>query len=170
MNFGDDRLPKRFWSKVVPCPMSGCWLWTGSANNGYGATYHDGRHAYAHRWSYETFVGAVPTGLDLDHLCRVRPCVNPAHLEPVTRAENGRRSPIVRDVCWKANLAVSSAMHRAKTHCPQGHAYTPENTRAYGGKRFCVSCGRVNVARYQAANREMINKRNRDRRAARRAG
>lgn len=81
----------RFWSRV---DKSGdCWLWTGPpANNGYGQVTFKGKHYSAHRLAYTLEVGAVMPGLDVDHLCKVLLCCNPAHLEPVTRAENLRRS------------------------------------------------------------------------------
>jgi len=83
---------ERFWPKVDR--GGACWLWTGALYvNGYGAFRGpDGRTIRAHRFAYERVVGPIPEGLDLDHLCRVRACVNPAHLEPVTRAENLRRA------------------------------------------------------------------------------
>lgn len=87
---GDARLPQRFWDKVRLEP-SGCWLWTANTNRGYGNFTVAGKTRKAHRISYQTFVGAIPDGLALDHLCRVRACVNPSHLEPVTWAENVRR-------------------------------------------------------------------------------
>ncbi len=68
---------------------SGCWLWTGALNGGYGRIHHSpGRVLYTHRAAYELLVGPVPEGMDLDHLCRNRACCNPDHLEPVTRREN----------------------------------------------------------------------------------
>lgn len=70
----------------------GCWLWLGSlTDKGYGRFYMGGKRYLAHRYSYEHFVGPIPEGLEPDHLCRVPACVNPAHLEPVTRSENTRR-------------------------------------------------------------------------------
>jgi hypothetical protein len=69
-----------------------CWIWTGTTDrHGYGRVRPDGRSTGAHRWSYEATVGPIPEGLELDHLCNNPPCVNPAHLEPVTHAENMRR-------------------------------------------------------------------------------
>ena len=84
-----------FLSKVSPEPTSGCWLWTGGLEEkGYAVLCKPNwkGHRAAHRFSYETFVGPIPDGLQIDHKCRVRSCVNPDHLEPVTSAENNRRS------------------------------------------------------------------------------
>lgn len=136
VNFLDARLPDRFWSKVQPCPMSGCWLWTAATHkrSQYGlfgvGSRKDGLE-YAHRYSYRRLVGEVAAKLDLDHLCRVRCCVNPAHLEPVTRAENMRRSPI------------ASHIRKFFTHCKRGHEFTPENTDTSGGQRHCITCRRI---------------------------
>jgi hypothetical protein len=71
---------------------SGCWLWTaGKTRLGYGSVPHSGKMRCAHVVMYEKYIGPVPEGLELDHLCRTKLCVNPAHLEPVTHAENMRR-------------------------------------------------------------------------------
>ena len=84
---------ERFWSKVDRNGRGGCWLWTASLNRygypNFGAV--NGRPMAGHRYAYERLVGPIPAGLQLDHLCRVRRCVNPAHLEPVTPKENTRR-------------------------------------------------------------------------------
>lgn len=133
-NFGDIRLPDRFWAKAHPCPMSGCWLWTASLKpKGYGEYHHEGRVSYAHRVAFASLVGAIPDGLQLDHLCRTRCCVNPAHLEPVTSGENYRRSPI-----------TISAIRRAIEVCRHGHQFSPENTRlsTKNGRttRVCRAC------------------------------
>ena len=93
--FGDPRLPPRFWAKVRVLPNS-CWQWTGArALNGYGHLGMGSRTVYAHRLAYDTLIGPIPDGLELDHLCRNRGCVNPSHIEPVTRAINLQRSPLV---------------------------------------------------------------------------
>ena len=82
----------RFVPKYIPEPNSGCWLWVAMlGSGGYGRFKVGNKNVYAHRLSYEHHVGAIPEGLDLDHLCRTRCCVNPTHLEPVTRKENIRR-------------------------------------------------------------------------------
>ncbi len=92
VTFGDARLPARFWSKVQP-DDSGCWLWTASLSTpGYGQ-YGIGasRPHSAHRVAFKALVGPIPEGLQIDHTCCVRRCVNPDHLEAVTQQENIRR-------------------------------------------------------------------------------
>jgi hypothetical protein len=117
----------------VTLSESGCWDWTGATNSrGYGRITFMGRTTYAHRQVWETVVGAIPDGLELDHLCRNTMCVNPDHLEPVTHAENIRRSP---------TGAEKSARYAAWTHCRRGHERTPENTRiGPDGVRRCRPC------------------------------
>lgn len=138
-DFLDPRLPSRFWDKCVPEPMSGCWLWIGCATpHGYGRIGTGGHTTeYAHRLAYLTLIGPIPDGLELDHKCSVRCCANPAHLEPVTHAENNRRSTAG---------AVNGARQRAVTHCPRGHKYTEANTRVSKGKRHCRECRRPEAA------------------------
>ncbi len=106
---------------------SPCVLWQGARNNnGYGVRTVCQRQVLAHRYAYEMERGPIPDGLELDHLCRVRECVNPAHLEPVTHAENMRRSAPAQ-----------------KTHCQRGHEFSDENTRiAPNGRRICRACRR----------------------------
>jgi hypothetical protein len=114
-----------------------CWLWPWAKDReGYGFTREAGRQLRAHRWSYARFVGPIPLGLTIDHLCRCPSCVNPKHLEPVTIAENTRRGR-------------SGEGNRNKAHCPHGHAYTPENTRLgrQGRQRFCRACDRARPPR-----------------------
>lgn len=128
-------IQERFWSKVLKDPDDperGCWLWIGSyMGGGYGQFSIDGKHIYAHRWSYQSVKGAIPDGLVLDHLCRVRHCVNPAHLEAVTNRENLRRGE---------GFVGKQAR---QTQCKRGHDFTPENTRiTRRGERHCRTCSR----------------------------
>ncbi len=106
-----------------------CWLWVGRLEGGYGRTKVVGVHWPAHRVIYTLLVGPIPEGLVLDHLCRVRHCVRPAHLEPITEAENIRRGRAGRN-------------HASKTHCPQGHAYSTANTQHVQSERHCRTCKR----------------------------
>lgn len=125
-----------FLSKISPEPNSGCWLWDAACKGGgYASMYLSAtkRIVSAHRVAYEHFVGPIPDNKQLDHLCRVRSCVNPAHLEPVDFLENVRRGE-----CW--------SFHSSKTHCKHGHEFTPENTvlftsrgRSQRGCRVCRS-------------------------------
>lgn len=130
------------FAERVALTDSGCMLWLGGLNGvGYGQFYGTGgERIYAHRWSYEHHVGPIPEGLVLDHLCRVRNCVNPDHLEPVTHAENILRGE------------GPSARHAQKSHCPAGHLYAGRNLYVHPtkGYRTCRECGRIRAAaRYQ---------------------
>lgn len=117
----------------------GCWVWQGSQfrPNGYG------RYAgqYAHRLAYSLFKGAIPQGLQIDHLCRNKLCVNPAHLEAVTGRVNTLRGQTL------------PAQNLAKTHCVRGHAFTAENTRVWKGERICRACQRENTRAFRRRQR-----------------
>ena len=117
-------LQERLEAKYEAEPLSGCWLWTGAlTRGGYGqiGVWFGGvmRPRRAHRVAYECYIGPIPDGLELDHLCRVRTCVNPRHLEPVTHAVN-----------------VARGGHALKTHAPCGHPYT----KVQNGTRRCIPC------------------------------
>ena len=144
---GDGRLPDRFWAKVSPDTETGCWRWTAAIVNGYGRFNPRGQGTWlAHRAAYIALVGPVPGGLPLDHLCRNRACVNPAHLEPVTNAEN-----ILRGEGY-------SAINARVTHCPKGHPLFGDNLwvrkRTWGDQRECRQCHRNRVRRSQLRRRE----------------
>ena len=133
-----EKILNRFWNKVDK--TGSCWVWTGArTSQGYGNFLWYGKNVVAHRKSYEILVGNIPKDLDLDHLCRNRSCVNPYHLEPVTRRENLLRGDTI------------PAKHVNKTHCPKGHKYTKENTYTYAGNnsRYCKTCRKErNIGRY----------------------
>lgn len=134
-------IEERFWPKVQK--TEDCWLWTAATARGYGkfsfgTLANPSRMVHAHRFSYELLVGPIPDGLELDHLCRVKLCVNPAHLEPVTHQENTRRAP------------SNSAALLARTHCVNGHLWDAANTRTQRGWRLCRACGRERSRRHRA--------------------
>lgn len=124
-------LEERFWDKVmIPHNRDECWEWMAGTSQGYGRIFI-GRicgtsiHEYAHRFSWECENGPIPEGMELDHTCTNRWCVNPAHLEPVTGAENKVREG------------------QRQTKCIHGHDYTPENTYTDpNGYRRCRRCAR----------------------------
>lgn len=138
---------QRFWARVNkygPCspPAIGvCWIWEGRKNpDGYGCFDYEHTPVLAHRFSFTEVYGDVPEGLQLDHLCRVRHCVNPSHLEAVPQLENVRRG-------------LAGQHYRMITQCPRGHSYDEGNTvHTAQGKRYCRACRqgkqRIYDARY----------------------
>jgi len=137
LNSGGHRLDQvdRVFTRIE-VSEDGCWIWQGSKDkHGYGRTnLGSGKIQNTHRFLYEQLVGAVGTGLELDHLCMNQSCVNPSHLEPVTHQENIKR--------WARNLGI--------THCPQGHEYSDENTYVSPiGRRICRQCTRASGKRYR---------------------
>lgn len=146
-------LEERFWAKVNK--TDSCWLWTAALRSGYGvigvggARKKGGRILYAHRISYELNVGPIPEGLHIDHLCHGwdenclggecvhRRCVNPNHLEPVTKRVNDERGRSL----W--------AINARKTHCPRGHPFSGDNlwVSPDGVHRVCRECSRERETR-----------------------
>jgi len=120
-------------SKFEVGEPSECWLWNGYVTSrGYGKIHLPAGMLNAHRLVYQIAKGKIPPGLQLDHLCRNRRCVNPFHLEVVTNRENIVRSPI-----------TVMAVNRAKTHCPKGHSYFGDNLYARANGRGCRICRNI---------------------------
>jgi hypothetical protein len=135
-------LPEKFQKKIMPIPECGCWIWTGCwSRKSYGvagvvSANGRGGGKHAHCVIYELLVGPIPNGLQLDHLCRIKPCVNPDHLEPVTNIVNQERNAL------------------ARTHCKWGHPFSGDNVKTrkrprrgldkigFRTERECVICMR----------------------------
>lgn len=157
-------LLQRFIRKLSFDEVTGCWLWTGtihggtrksrkSNGEGYGALY-DPKRGYkrqAHCISYEIFVGPIPAGLELDHLCRNRHCVNPEHLEPITHLENVRRGIGHGGILKKGKRKRGPGWRSLqKTHCPHGHPLSGENLYLRpDGARACRECCRIATQRWK---------------------
>ena len=129
---------------------SGCWMWTAARSAaGYGQLRVDGRTIYAHRASYEVYVGPIAEGMQIDHLCRERACINPSHLQVVTNRENTLRGDCGR---------INAKRMLAKTESSNGHPYTEANTytRRVRGRthRDCRACGRERMRAHRAAKEQ----------------
>lgn len=152
MDYGSTKLPPKFWTKVEIGPdgfhsqtgenLGPCWIWiAGIDGNGYGSWGGSIGDKIvvraAHRWAYLVLIGDVPIGLELDHLCEIKLCCNPTHLEPVSHAVNCRRG--------KASV-INGGRQRSKTHCKYGHAFDDRNTRVTVSGRRCRKCGAIRAA------------------------
>lgn len=138
---------ERFWEKVDrdgPIPacrpdLGPCWIWTAAVEGqGYGNFYARGKLGLAHRWAYEGEIGVIPDGLELDHLCQVRRCVRPTHLEPVSHRENTLRG------------AAPSAVIARSPMCGHGHSEADGVMYSRGNRRICRLC----TLRWNLAYRE----------------
>ncbi len=138
------KLQDRFESDIATVPESGCWIWMGRTRpNGYGVFSILRRLELAHRISFWLYRGAMQPGKQLDHLCRVKLCVNPFHLREVTARVN--------------TLAGDSptARNAKKTHCVNGHLLVDGNIYRYGRHRFCKTCN-LERAKHYRKNRKGI--------------
>ena len=132
-SYGDHRMACLL-ARTTQTP-DGCWLWAGSqAGAGYGYAWWGGRLGYTHRWSYAYYKGPIPTDCEVDHLCKQRLCLNPAHLEAVPHRIN----------IWRGDTIM--ARNKAKQVCSRGHAFTQANTYlTKAGHRCCRACGAMHA-------------------------
>ncbi len=132
----------------MPDLTQACWLWAGAKSvDGYGQKHANGATVSVHTESYKAHVGPIPDGLEIDHLCRVRACYNPAHLETVTHAENMRRANLVRtyergDVC---------------VHGHQKDGVRSDAGSRGGSRRYCKTCERTRARRRRATAAYALN-------------
>jgi len=135
-------LPERLENKIIPEPNSGCWIWIPEGHpKGYGFAKYKAMGHRAHRLVYSLLVGKIPNGLVIDHKCRVRCCVNPEHLEPVTNLENIKRG-------------ITGQFNARKTQCSEGHPFDTENTgfSTHGKytRRYCKKCNHDRIRQCRA--------------------
>ena len=120
----------------IEIDSNGCWIWLKyKSKKGYGQIRYNGRMRRVHRVSYECYIGNIPVGLTIDHLCKVRACCNPGHLEPVTQSENAKRGDY-------SNNGKTNNYHASKTHCSNGHEFIESNVYKLKNRRVCLTCRR----------------------------
>lgn len=141
----DAAVVDRFMALLQPVTESGCWIWMGTTRHGYGLFWLHGKNRYAHIISHLLFSGPIPDGLHIDHLCRVRCCVNPFHLEPVTIKTN-----LIRGDGWAGRNA-------RKINCPKGHPLSGENLVMRKGSRVCRQCERDHALAYYYSRKGSLN-------------
>lgn len=141
-----ERMPieSRFWNKIAST-ATGCWLWGAAiARNGYGRFAYDGNMREAHRYAYRLLVDDIPEGMEIDHTCAVRHCVNPQHLQLVSRGFNAKQGGQRR-----------RERERAKPACKNEHPWTAETTKIqHGSRRRCGICQTENFKAYHLSRKE----------------
>ena len=140
------------FEQFIDVQASGCWFWNGFIrSNGYAAFWTGSRKVYAHRYAFEIFIGPIPIGQDIDHLCRNRRCVNPTHLEPVTRLVNLSRGQ-------HPNMQAF-VLQQATGKCRSGHELTELNVsyRASNGREVCRICNRARCRAYYYKRKASLN-------------
>jgi len=134
---------QRLWRRTIVNPTTGCYEWQGATNDwGYGTIWVDGKDVFVHRFAHELFVGPIPAGHEIDHDCRTRNCWRPDHLEAVTRRDNILRGE------------GAGAINARRTHCAQGHEFTPANTYIWRGYRHCKACNAKRQRARRAARKK----------------
>lgn len=144
-----DNVYKRFNESFVIDSVNSCWIWKSDKGDprGYRRFNFDGKHALAHRFSYEMYIGTIPQNMTLDHLCNNPRCVNPLHLEPVTLIENVSRG---KNEIMK---------NKFKTHCTRGHPYSGSNLYIKpNGERDCKTCNCIRNKKYLDKKRGVLQK------------
>lgn len=138
---------ERFIERI---PMSGCWLWTGAVHkqHGYGRFSFMGKARNAHRVLFELYKGKPNDEMDIDHLCRVRSCVNPYHLEQVTRSINATRGLAGKRPNPKAAENAKNYFYK-QTKCKNGHDRTDANIYMYRGHRLCKLCMKASASKHK---------------------
>lgn len=136
---------QRFMSKVNKNQENDCWIWTASGVQGYGIFFMNNRKILAHRASYELFVAPIPEGMTIDHLCRNRICVNPAHLEAVTLIEN----------IFRGDSIITQNMK--KPVCSKGHPFDMIRTANNHQWRSCRTCKRESDRQRRLKRKEFLN-------------
>lgn len=148
-----DALPPRLRSKVIVDPDTGCWHFQGCrTSTGYGRVFNGKRTDWAHRVYYSAAHNPLPAGLVLDHLCRVRHCVNPAHLDATTHVINVRRG---------VSAEVTAQRHASQTHCKRGHPLSGDNIRmTASGRRRCHACQVEHSRNHRKRNQQPDRRKN----------
>lgn len=151
-----DLIPAAHLKRIAFCPNTGCWLWYGAQNQqGYGSLRVAQKTIDAHLHIRRLLVGPTVEGCELHHTCEMKCCVNPEHLEEVTRSEHRKRHP---DLLAKAHRAAGDKQ-LAKTHCPHGHPYSGYNLivrKDRPGYRDCRECGRIAQREYYIRRRARL--------------